>query len=110
MKSALPTVAAKLAHCVREQARRYNPSLEAKPIVILWTDEKREWEAVLPKLKQALPELHSLDAYAPDARSGPGIWLRMVADGQAGQVDKGATPILYLPGVGNGQLRTDCAA
>ena len=107
MKSALQTVAAKLAHSVREQARRFNPSLEAKPIVILWTDEKREWEAILPALKQALPELHSLGAYAPDTRSGPGIWLRMVADGQAGQADEGATPILYLPGVGNGQLRTD---
>lgn len=107
MKSAAQTVAAKLANCVREQARRYNPGLEARPIVILWTDEKREWEAVLPLLKQALPELHSLGAYAPDDRSGPGIWLRMVADRQAGQMKEGETPILYLPGVGNGQLRTD---
>lgn len=107
MTNANRTVARFLAERLREQARRYNPSLEARPIVILWTDEKREWEAVLPMLKQALPELHSLGAYAPDARSGPGIWLRMVADGQAGQVSEGETPILYLPGVVNGQLRTD---
>lgn len=101
------TVSRALAERIREQARRYNPGLEAKPIAILWTDEKREWEAVLPKIKEALPELFSLGDYAPDDRSGPGIWLRMVADGQAGQVGNGATPILYLPGVGNGQLRTD---
>ena len=107
MKHAAETVSAKIASCVREQARRYNPALEAKPIAILWTDEKREWEAVLPSLKEALPELHSLGAHAPDDRSGPGIWLRMVADGQAGQASEGETPILYLPGVGNGQLRTD---
>lgn len=43
----------------------------------------------------------------PDGRSGPGVWLRMVADRQAGSVGAGETPILYLPGVGNRQLRTD---
>ena len=31
----------------------------------------------------------------------------MVADRQAGEVGAGVTPILYLPGVGNGQLRAD---
>ena len=107
MKSAAQTVSSALVTHVREQARRYNPSLEAAPIAILWTDEKREWEAVLPKLKELLPELHSLGAYAQDERTGPGVWLRMVADRQAGKVGAGETAILYLPGVGNGQLRTD---
>ena len=101
------TVLATLAARLKDQAKRFNPTLESAPIVILWTDEKREWESVLPMLKQALPELFSLGAYAPDDRTGPGIWLRMVADGQAGQLAAGDTPILYLPGVGNGQLRTD---
>lgn len=92
---------------LREQSKRFNPALESAPVAILWTDEKREWEAVLPKIKEALPELFSLGAYAPDERTGPGVWLRMVADRQAGKVGAGETAILYLPGVGNGQLRTD---
>jgi len=107
MKIAAQTVTSALGVCIREQAKRFNPALESAPIAILWTDEKREWEAVLPKIKEALPELYSLGDYAPDDRTGPGVWLRMVADGQAGKVNSGETVILYLPGVGNGQLRTD---
>lgn len=101
------TVLAALIARLKEQAKRFNPALEAAPIAILWTDEKREWEGVLPKIMAALPELHALGAYDPDQRSGPGVWLRMVADGKAGKVGAGETAILYLPGVGNGQLRTD---
>lgn len=107
MKIAAQTVAIALVERLREQAKRYNPALEAAPIAILWTDEKREWEGVLPKIKEALPELYSLGPYVPEERSGPGVWLRMVADRQAGKLGAGETPILYLPGVGNGQLRTD---
>lgn len=92
---------------LREQARRFNPALEAAPVAVLWTDEKREWEGIVPNIKEELPELYSLGPYVPDGRSGPGVWLRMVADRQAGSVDAGETPILYLPGVGNRQLRTD---
>lgn len=106
--TAKPTsVLAALIARLKEQARRFNPALEAAPVAILWTDEKREWEAVLPRIKEALPELFSLGAYAPEERTGPGVWLRMVADGKAAKVAVGETAILYLPGVGNGQLRTD---
>lgn len=101
------TVMSALAGRLREQAKRYNPALESAPVAVLWTDEKREWEAVLPQIKAVVPELFSLGAYAPDDRTGPGVWLRMVADRQAASLGEGVTPILYLPGVGNGQLRTD---
>ncbi|MBL8391992.1 MAG: BREX-1 system phosphatase PglZ type B, partial [Candidatus Accumulibacter sp.] len=84
---------------LREQARRFNPSLEMAPVVVLWTDEKREWEGIVPRVKEALPELYSLGPYMPDGRSGPGVWLRMVADRQAGSIGASETPILYLPGV-----------
>lgn len=107
MKNLSTNVLQAVASRIREQAKRYNPALEAAPVAILWTDEKREWEAVLPKIMEALPELHALGSYDPDHRSGPGVWLRMVADGHASKVGAGETPILYLPGVGNGQLRTD---
>ena len=101
------TVLAAFIARLKEQSKRFNPTLESAPVAILWTDEKREWEAVLPKIKEALPELFSLGAYTPGERTGPGVWLRMVADRQAGTVEASKTPILYLPGVGNGQLRTD---
>jgi hypothetical protein len=107
MRNATSTVLQAVASRIRDQAKRFQPALESAPVAILWTDEKREWEAVLPKIKEALPELYSLGAYAPEDRSGPGVWLRMVADGTAGKVGAGETAILYLPGVGNGQLRTD---
>lgn len=92
---------------LREQAHRYNPAIEAAPVAILWTDERREWEPCLDLLRDALPELHALGPYAPEARTGPGVWLRMVADRQAGSAESGGIPILYLPGVGNAALRTD---
>jgi hypothetical protein len=92
---------------LREQAHRYNPAIEAAPVAILWTDERREWEPCLDRLRDALPELHALGPYAPEARTGPGVWLRMVADRQAGSAEAGGVPILYLPGVGNAALRTD---
>lgn len=107
MKTAPQTAIAALVQRLREQAKRYNPALESAPVAILWTDEKREWEALVPKIKTVLPVLFSLGAFAPDERTGPGVWLRMVADRQAGELGAGETPILYLPGVGNGQLRTD---
>ncbi len=107
MKTSPQTVLDALVARLREQAKRYNPTLESAPVAILWTDEKREWEGVIPKVKAALPALFSLGDYLPDERTGPGVWLRMVADRQAGQLAAGETPVLYLPGVANGSLRTD---
>jgi len=107
MKQQTLTVIEGVAHRLRAQAAKFNPSLETAPVAVLWTDERREWEGVLPQLKSALPELFSLGAYAPAERSGPGVWLRMVADRQAGGLTLGTVPVLYLPGVANGSLRTD---
>ena len=95
---------------LREQAERFNPSLESAPVAVLWTDERREWESVLPNLKSAMPELFSLGAVNAGERTGPGVWLRMVADRQAGHLQPGQVPVIYLPGVGNGSLRTDLRA
>ena len=97
MKAIPTTVLAALIVKLREQAKRYNPALESAPVAILWTDEKREWEAVLPQIKQHLPELFSLGAYAPDQRVGPGVWLRMVADRQAGVARTSPPPPLSAP-------------
>lgn len=110
MKQQISTMIEGLAHRLRAQAGKFNPALETAPVAVLWTDERREWEGVLPQLQSAVPELFVLGAYLPAQRSGPGAWLRMVADGQAGGLPKGTVPLLYLPGVANGNLRTDLRA
>jgi hypothetical protein len=110
MKTLPLTVIEALAARVRDQAKKFNPSLEAAPVAVLWTDERREWEPVLLQLQSAMPELFCLGAYLPAQRSGPGAWLRMVADGVAGGLPRGTVPVIYLPGVGNGSLRTDLRA
>jgi len=84
MKSQPKTVIQTLAERLREQSQRFNANLESAPVAVLWTDERRDWEGVMPQLKSALPELFSLGDYKPQERSGPGAWLRMVADRQVG--------------------------
>ena len=106
----MSTVINKLVERLRDQAKRFNPSIETAPVAVLWTADNREWEGVLPQLKTALPELFSLGDYLPDERTGPGVWLRMVADKKAGDVQSGQIPIFYLPGVANSSLRTDLRA
>ena len=107
MKNQPKTILDTLCERLREQAQRFNPNLETAPVAVLWTDDRRDWEGVLSQIKTALPELFSLGNYLPAERTGPGAWLRMVADGQAGGLAAGQVPILYLPGVANGSLRTD---
>jgi len=104
------TVVEALIGRVRDQARRYNPALEAPPVAVLWTDERREWAGVMPQLQSAMPELFTLGPLLPAARSGPGVWLRMVADRQAGVLHGDQVPVIYLPGVANSSLRTDLRA
>ena len=107
MKNQPKTVIQTLTDRLREQAQCFNPSLESAPVAVLWTDERGDWAGVLPQLKSALPELFSLGDYQPQLRTGPGVWLRMVADGQTGGLAAGQVPIIYLPGVVNASLRTD---
>ena len=57
MKSQPKTVIQALAERVREQAKRFNPALEAAPVAVLWTDDCCDWEGVLPNLKSAISSL-----------------------------------------------------
>ena len=88
----IATIVAKL----RDHAGRFNPSLESAPVAVLWTDERRDWEGVVANLKSAMPELFSLGDYKPLERAGPGAWLRMVADRQAGELQADQVAVLYL--------------
>lgn len=95
-----------LLKAVRDAAV-YNPNVEVKPACILWPDKERQWEAVIPRLLDELPELMILGDYAPEKRTGPAIWLRCVLAGRAEGISlpKDQPPIFYLPDVSRQALR-----
>jgi len=85
----------------------FNPEVQVAPVCILWPDRDRQWEAVIPRLQNEMPELLVLGDYDPERKTGPAIWLRCViartVDGIPFSED--LTPILYLPGVSRQDLR-----
>lgn len=85
----------------------FNPDVQDPPACILWPDRDRQWEAVVPRLQNELPELLLLGNYEPDRRTGPAIWLRCVIAGKNEDIviPGNTTPILYLPGVSRQDLR-----
>lgn len=89
------------------QAARFNPNDQVAPTVILWTDNDRLWEPLVPRVQDRLPQLLVLGDYAPDKRSGPAIWLRCVIARKLPEVEipEDAVPILYLPGISRQELR-----
>jgi hypothetical protein len=83
----------------------YNRNDQEAPVVVLWTDGERQWESVIPRLREQLP-LVTLGAYQPAERTGPAYWLRAMLAGQLDdQLRSDATPIIYLPGVSKAELR-----
>ncbi len=97
-----------------KKAADYNRDDVARPAVILWPDEKREWERLLPRMLLALPQLLTFGIYDPATRSGPAIWLRSVLAGKipALSLPSDLVPVIYLPGVSRAALRAcdDCPA
>jgi hypothetical protein len=94
------------------RAAVFNKDEVIPPAAILWPDEKREWERLVPRLCLALPQFFILGPYDPAGRSGPALWLRCVLAGKVAGVapPAGTVPIIYLPGVGRATLRAteDC--
>src|SRR5208283_4428813 len=89
------------------RASEYNRDDQVAPAVILWPDKKRQWEPLLPMLRERLPHLLTLGTYAANSKTGPAIWLRcMIARTlpEANWPEKDI-PILYLPGVSRQELR-----
>jgi hypothetical protein len=85
----------------------YNPDVQVAPACILWTDKENQWEQIIPRLQNEIPELFVLGDYAPESRTGPAIWLRCVLAGTIPDVILNAdtTPVLYLPNVSRQDLR-----
>lgn len=76
----------------------------APPAALLWPDEQRDWEPLVPVVAGRLPVL-TLAEYDSDRR-GPSYWVRCVIDGSIA-VDwlDAAAPIVYMPGYGRAHLR-----
>ncbi|MCR9115476.1 MAG: BREX-1 system phosphatase PglZ type B [bacterium] len=105
-KRALKTICDNLVQELRSQTN-YNSNVQVAPVCILWPDGERQFEPVIARLMQEMPELCVLGDYAPEQRTGPAIWLRLVI---ADKIDEarmpaGQTPIIYLPGVRRQDLR-----
>lgn len=105
----------------------FNAQIQEPPACILWPDKERQWEAIIPRLQEQMPELCVFGKYDPELRRGPAIWLRAaiaghwmdkadpafsqaVEEAQAAYKNGGATPqppipTIYLPGVGRQDLR-----
>lgn len=100
------TIFERLVQALRS-ASAYNSQMEAIPACVLWTDPERQWEKLLPRLKDKAQELFELGDYAPRERRGPAIWLRSVlaASVPGATWPKGSIPVLYLPGVARQTLR-----
>ncbi len=85
----------------------FNPEVQIAPACVLWPDRDRQWEAIIPRLQDELPELLVLGDYYADKRTGPAIWLRCILAGSNNDITlpKDRTPIIYLPGVSRQDLR-----
>jgi hypothetical protein len=57
-----PTVLQKLLQAL-EQACTYNRNDQVPPAVLLWPDQDRQWEPLLPRLRGILPHLLTLGSW-----------------------------------------------
>jgi hypothetical protein len=89
-----------------ERAGRYNKNDQVSPAAILWPDKDRQWEPLLPLLRDRLPLL-TLGEYTPEERTGPAYWLRCMLARTLSEdkLPPQVTPIVYLPGVSKQDLR-----
>ncbi len=90
------------------RAGNYNRNDQAAPVAVLWPDKERQWESLLPLLREKLPIL-TFGPYQPAALIGPAYWLRCMLErtlpGTAELLPEDTTPIIYLPGISKAELR-----
>lgn len=85
-------------------ALEYNANAFVAPVALLWLDETGQWRSVVRRLAERIPAI-TLGDYEAEQRRGPAYWVRCVV---AGTVDVGLPEgplVLYMPGVGRGELR-----
>ena len=97
-----------------QAAATFNRDDVLPPTAVLWPDEKREWERLLPRLRTLLPHFLTLGPYDVASRSGPAIWLRCVLAGKIPGIRwvPDVVPIIYMPGISRSTLRAteECPA
>lgn len=83
----------------------YNSLEQIAPTAVLWPDAEREWESLLPLLRQRMPLL-TVGAYGSASATGPAAWVRCVAAHtlDADGATNGRIPVVYLPGVSGKQF------
>lgn len=105
------SVLSELLHAL-ERACAYNPDDQVAPAAILWTDNERQWEALVPRLRASLPHFLTLGDYDPATRQGPAIWIKCMVARTLPEANWQAdvVPVVYLPGVSRHELRAveDC--
>jgi hypothetical protein len=104
--ASVPTVFDSLLGAL-QKAADYNRDDTVPPAAVLWPDEKREWEKLIPRLRGVLPQFLTFGPYDATHRTGPAIWLRCVLAGKIAGVTlpTGIVPIIYMPGVSRATLR-----
>ncbi|HEU5374299.1 MAG TPA: BREX-1 system phosphatase PglZ type B [Ktedonobacteraceae bacterium] len=98
-----------LVETLNQRAGSNNHGDQVAPVVLLWPDKERQFEPLIPLLRQHLPLL-TLGDYNPAEHTGPAYWLRCVIDrtiADESLIPANEIPILYLPGIGYQDLRAD---
>ncbi len=87
-------------------AGAHDPNVEVGPVAILWTDEQRQWERLIPALRDRLAVVE-YGLFAEEERRGPAYWLRCAIAGtiEPSDLPNGPT-VVYLPGVSRDMLRS----
>ena len=97
-----------------QKAADFNRDDMTPPAAVLWPDEKREWERLVPRLRAAWPHFLTFGPFDKANRSGPAIWLRCVLAGKLHDfaVPVETVPVIYLPGVSRSTMRAteECPA
>lgn len=90
-----------------KEAENHNSHVMVKPEVILWPDPDELWTDVIDVLQQHLPQLLIYGDYDLEKKQGPAIWIKCMVASVLDEAnwDKGATPIIYLPGVSKSNLK-----
>lgn len=90
---------------VLARAADHDPNTVVAPMAVLWPDESRQWEPIIPALRESRPII-SLGPFDSAVWQGPAYWIRCVI---ASTIDRDGlpdgTPIVYLPGVSRDVMR-----
>lgn len=89
---------------VLQHASEHDPNSVVAPVAVLWPDENRRWESLVPSLRAQHP-IASYGTFDAAAATGPAYWLRCVTESTIGIPDApDGIPVIYLPGVSRDAL------